>query len=205
MGYIEYLQSRAGGAVKRRLTQMGTSEMALAQPTPGSTYITLSEHGIGPVHTTKATIAGQPITLANTTGISFGSVPLMTFPKGVVHIQAVRVESFLYDLTDDAGNVTPLAGTMGGDFSLGSTATSDATLNSTDVNILASTSYDPFSAAVDALSGINVLIDGSATAATCYINCIVDDADVADLASDIVEIGTTAAPVYITLSWRMMP
>lgn len=204
MGTFEYKQSRSGGAVKIRTSQIGSTGLYLAQPVAGSSYITLEENGIGPQHITKVTVAGQPITLANTTGISFGSVPLLTFPKGVIHIKSVRVQSFLYDLTDDAGNVTPLAGTMGGDFSLGSTATSDATLNSTDVNILASTSYDPFSTAVSATSAIDVLIDGSSTAVTCYCNCIVDDADVADAASDVVEIGTTAAPVYFYFSWNMM-
>ena len=204
MGTFEYLQSRSSGAVKRRSGQIGTTGLYLAQPVAGSSYITLEELGIGPQHVTKCTISGQPITVANTTGISFGSVPLLTFPKGVVHIQAVSVDNFLFDYTDDAANVTPIVGTHGGDFSLGSSATADATLNSTEVNILASTSYDPFSTAVDANSAINAIIDGSTTAVTCYINCIVDDSDVADGASDQIEIGTTAAPVYVYLSWSMV-
>jgi hypothetical protein len=204
MGTFEYLQSRSGGAVKRRTAQMGTTGLFLAQPTAGSSYITLEELGQGSQHLTKCTIAGQPITLANTTGISFGSVPLLSFPKGVVHISAVSVDNFLFDYTDDAGNVTPIAGTHGGDFAIGSSATADGTLNGTEVNILASTSYDPFSTAVDANSAINAIIDGSSTAVTAYINAIVDDADVGDAASDVVEIGTTAAPVYIYLAWRMV-
>lgn len=183
---------------------MGTSGLVLAQPVAGSSYITLEEMGVGPRHLTKCTISGQPITLGNTTGISFGSVPLLTFPKGVVHISAVSVDNFLFDYTDDTANVTPIAGTHGGDFSLGSSATADATLNSTEVNILASTSYDPFSTAVDANSAINAIIDGSSTAVTCYINCIVDDTDVGDGASDVIEIGTTAVPVYIYIAWSMV-
>lgn len=204
MGTIEYKQSRSSGAVKIRQAQMGSSGLYLAQPTPGSSYITLEEVGMGSQHVTKCTIAGQPITLANTTAISFGSVPLLTFPKGLIHVQAVAVDNFLYDYTDTAANVTPIAGTMGGDFSLGSSATADSTLNGTEVNILASTSYDPFSTAVDANSAINAMIDGSSTAVTCYLNAIVDDADVADLASDVVNIGTTAVPVYIYISWYMV-
>lgn len=204
MGTFEYKQTRSSGAVKVREAQIGTDGHLLALPTPASSYITLEEKGVGPLHLTKISIAGQPITLGNTTGISFGKVPLMTLPKGVAHFSVVCVDNFLFDYTDDAGNVTPIAGTMGGDFSLGSAGTTDATLNGSEVNILASTSYDPFSTAVDANSAINAVIDGSSTPITVYLNCIVDDADVADGASDVVKIGTAAVPVYIYIAWRMM-
>ena len=183
---------------------MGTTGLYLAQPVAASSTVTLEELGQGSSHLTKCTIAGLPITVANTTGVSFGSAALLTFPKGVIHIAAVAVDNFKFDLTDDDGNATPLSGTMGGDFSLGSSATADATLNNTEVNILASTSYDPFSTAVDANSAINAIIDGSSTAVTCYINALVDDADVADAASDQIEIGTAAAPVYIYFKWSMI-
>ncbi len=199
MGSFDYKTSRTGGAVKIRSAEMGTSGVSLAAPSAGSSYITLTEQGMGSLHLTKAVVAAQPITLGNTTGISFGSVPLMSFPKGVIHISAVSVVSFLFDYTDDAGNVTPIAGTHGGDFSLGSSATADATINGTEVNILASTSYDPFSTAISVNSAINAIIDGSTTAVTCYINAIVDDSDVGDGASDILKIGTT---IYI--AWRML-
>lgn len=203
-GSFKYLQTRSGGSVKEREAPMGTGGTYLAQPVPASNYITIEEVGFGSHHISKVSVAAQPITVANTTGISFGSVPLLTFPKGVIHIGVTCVDNFLIDYTDDAGNVTPIAGTMGGDFSIGSTATSDATLNSTDVNILASTSYDPFSTAVDANSAINVLLDGSSTPITAYLNFIVDDSDVADAASDIVKIGTTSVPVYFYFAWKVI-
>ena len=192
MGTFEYKELQTGGSVQIKEAQIGVSGLSLAQPVSANTsYITLSEMGMGSEHLTKAVVSGLPITLANTTGASFGNVALMTFPKGLIHVVGVSVHNFLFDYTDDDGNVTPLAGTMGGDFSLGSTGTSDATLNGTDVNILASTSYDPFSTAVSANSGINAMLDGTSTAITCYINAIVDDGDVADGASDVVEISGT--------------
>lgn len=172
-----------------REAQIGNLGGSLAQPTtPFSSYITITECGIGPDHLTKLDIVGLPLTFGNTTGISFASKQLLTLPKGKIHIISSNVEDYLYDYTDDAGNVTPIAGTMGGDFSLGSTATSDATLNSTDVNILASTSYDPFSTAVSANSAINVILDGTTTPVSVYLNAIIDDADVADGASDVIEL-----------------
>lgn len=191
MGTFDYKETQSSGAVKWRTAQIASNGSALAQPsTPFPSYITVEEYGIGPDHLTKLTIAALPVTLGNTTGISFGSKQLLTFPKGKIHIISSNVEDFLWGLTN-AGNATPIAGTMGGDFSLGSTATSDATLNSTDVNILASTSYDPFSTAVSANSGINVILDGTSTASSIYLNAIIDDADVADAASDILELGCT--------------
>lgn len=205
MGTFKYKQSRSGGAVKIREQQMGTSGLYLAQPESANpTYVTVEEVGMPPHHISKVTVTAYPITLANTTGISFGNVPLITFPKGVIHIKSVSVDNFKFDVTDDAANVTPIATTHGGDFSLGSAATADGTINNAEVNILASTSYDPFSTAVDANSAIDVLIDGSSTAVTVYCNCIVDDSDVGDGASDVVEIGTAAAPVYFYFAWNMM-
>lgn len=192
MGTFTYKDTNSNGSVKLREAQMGSLGGALAQPTtPFGSYITVTEYGIGSDHLTKLDIAALPLTLANTTGISFGSKQLITMPKGKIHILSSNVEDYLYDYTDDEGNVTPIAGTMGGDFSLGSTATSDATLNSTDVNILASTSYDPFSTAVSANSAINVILDGTSTPVSIYLNAIIDDADVADTASDVIELSCT--------------
>jgi hypothetical protein len=122
----------------------------------------------------------------------------MTCPRGKIHIISSNVEDFLWGFTN-AGNATPIAGTMGGDFSLGSSATADATLNGTEVNILASTSYDPFSTAVSANSAINVIIDGTSTPVSVYLNAIIDDADVADAASDILELTCT-----MWLKWYWM-
>lgn len=193
-GTISWKETQSSGSAQDKTLTIGASGLSLAQPLPTSasaSYVTITELGTGQDHLTKVVVSGLPITLGNTTGVSFGSVGLITFPKALIHIPSVSVVSFLFDYTDDAGNVTPLTGTMGGDFSLGSTATSDATLDGTDVNILASTSYDPFSTAVTANSAINAVLDGTTTAITCYINALVDDGDVSDGASDIVEISGT--------------
>jgi hypothetical protein len=196
MGTFDYKETLPGGSVKIRQAQMGNFGVSLSQPTtPFPTYITLTEEGIGAFHITKLAISALPVTLGNTTGISFGSKQLITFPRGKVHILSSNVEDFLWGL-GNAGNATPIAGTMGGDFALGSTATADATLNGTEVNVLAATSYDPFSTAVSANSAINVILDGSATPASVYLNAIIDDADVADAASDILELSCTMRLVW---------
>jgi hypothetical protein len=198
MATIEYKEVQSGGSVQIKTMQVsdtGVSTLAPSVAGASQGYVTLTEEGIGPFHITKINLGNVPVTLGNTTGISFGSVGLMTFPKGKIHIISSNVEDFLWGLGNE-GNVTPIAGTMGGDIALGSTATADATLNSTDVNVLASTSYDPFSTAISANSAINAILDGSSTAITLYLNAIIDDADVADTASDVLEATGTIRVVW---------
>lgn len=161
-------------------------------------YVTISELTKGTVRITKVVVDSLPVTVGNTTGVSFGSEPLVTFPSGKIHILSSNAEDFSWGLAN-VGNATPIAGTHGGDISLGSTATSDATLNSTDVNVLASTSYDPFSTPISANSGINAILDGTSTAITVYLNAIVDDADVGNGASDVLEANGTFYFVWYQL------
>lgn len=193
-GYIEYKDVQSGGSVQFKQAPYPTGAGAAQFVSANSTYITATEEGVGSFHKTKLVIAGLPITVGNTTAISFGNVLLGSFPKGRIVVRETVVKDVLYGL-GNAGNATPIAGTMGGDFALGTTGTTDSTLNSTDVNILASTSYDPFSTAVSAIGIINAAFDGRTTAVPLYFNAIVDDADVADGASDILEIGAT---IWIT-------
>lgn len=192
--FIEVKEVQSSGSVQIKEVPYGTT--GTGQFAAYSSYVTATEEGFGNFHRTKLVIASLPITLANTTGISFGTVQLGTFPKGRIVVRETVVKDILYGLTN-AGNVTPIAGTHGGDFSLGTTGTADATLNSTDVNILASTSYDPFSAAVSAIGIINAAFDGRTTATPLFYSGIVDDADVADAASDVLEINGT---IWITWS-----
>ena len=191
-GYIEYQDVKAGGSVQLRNAPFGLSGLTGFQTS--SSYITATEEGFGNFHRTKLVLNALPITVGNTTGISFGNVLLGTFPIGRILVRETVVKDVLYGLTND-GNATPIDGADGGDFALGTTGTSDSTLNSTDVNILASTSYDPFSTAVSAIGIINAAFDGRSTATALYFNAIVDDADVADTASDVLEINGT---IWIT-------
>lgn len=161
-------------------------------------YVTITELTKGTVRITKVVAAGLPLTVANVTGASFGFEPLVRFPAGKIHFLSSNVEDFSWGL-GHVGNATPIAGTMGGDISLGSTGTTDSTLNSTDANVLASTSYDPFSTPISANSGINAILDGTATPVTVYLNAVVDDGDVANAASDVLEANGTFYFVWYRL------
>lgn len=143
------------------------------------------------------TLSSFSVTVANTTGASFGASKIYDFPAGrILILGAVADLSFNWAGQD-------IGATGSGDFSVGSTATADATLSSTDVNIIASSAMtDPFVAGVGAGVGSSaaaVYLDGTTTAADAYLNIIIDDADVSDAASDIVLVSGTITLYYINL------
>lgn len=196
---LTFEEVTAGANASSSLVAANYNNEAVTAGLSNEAYLTITELTPGPLRITKVVVDSLPITLGNTTGISFGSEPLINFPSGKIHILSSNVEDFIWGL-EHADNATPIAGTMGGDISLGSTATSDATLNSTDVNILASTSYDPFSSAIAANSGINAILDGTTTPITVYLNAIIDDGDVSDEASDVLEANGT-----FYFAWYQLP
>lgn len=168
---------------------------ASAQP-----EVTAAESGFGNFRTTVLTLTDLPITVGNTTGVSFGNVKLYDFPEGRHNFLGVQLNDLTVDLTDVL-NVTPIAGTHGGDVSLGTTGTSDATLNGTDVNLMPSTSIDPISAGIadGALVAAATVLDGRTTALDLYLNMIIDDADVADGASDVLLLSGTITVTWVNL------
>jgi hypothetical protein len=156
-------------------------------------YISATEYGNGIEHVTALYLNALPVTTGNTTGISFGSKLLYTFPEGGIMVRGSNVYFSRISFNTAAGSDGDIAGGGSGDYSIGSTATADGTLNSTDVDILPSTAMlDPFVAGV----GTSNVAAGLATPAyfqkntaalTAYLNAIIDDADVADAAaSDLV-------------------
>ncbi len=149
------------------------------------TGIVAKEYGIaGAIQRTELIFTNAPIVVANTTGASFGSQKIYDFPLGVIYLIGGRA-----NLTFN-WSAEGIVQTGSGDFSLGSTATADATLGSTDVDMMASTAMlDPFVAGVGTGKGNlvkNTEFDGSATAKDMFFNAIIDDADVSDEDSDTV-------------------
>lgn len=150
----------------------------------GSTPLTtaegaVEEQGNGFLHKTVISLTDCPVSVGNTTGISFGSKQLYDFPEARIMIVGGRC-----DLTVDASGDAGIAATGSGDISLGTTATADSTLGGTDVDIMASTALvDPFVASVGGAQGNLVKVtefEGSTTAKELHLNIIIDDADVSD-------------------------
>jgi hypothetical protein len=148
----------------------------------GST-VSCSEFGIGGFRSTKLTLASTPVTVANVTGASFGGLKLYDFPQCKFYLLGGYASlSFNWD--------GQIAAAGSGDFGLGTTITADATIATTDVDLMASTAMlDPFVSGVGSGLGYlvtNTAFDGSVTAKDMNINIIVDDADVGDADSDII-------------------
>lgn len=138
----------------------------------------------------KLTCTDLPLAVANSTGASFGSLQLLDFAQGRIAIDGGTTD-LVVDWSDSAagdGELISLTGS--GDFAFGTTATADATLGSTDVDLMASTAMtDPFVAGVGDANGTFVKdteFDGTTTAKDMFLNVIIDDADVGDAENAII-------------------
>jgi hypothetical protein len=155
-----------------------------ATPGTGANGVKVQNVVAGNFITTTLTLTSVPITVANTTGASFGSLKLYDFPAGRIYILGGS-SSFTFTWTGQS-----IAADGSGDYSIGTTATADATLGGTDVDIQASTAMlDPFVLGVGTGSGVfaaPAAHDGTGTAKDMYLNMIIDDADVADTDTDTV-------------------
>lgn len=163
----------------------------------GST-VTALEVGNSTVHKTVLTLASTPVTVANTTGASFGGVKLYDFPEGRLLVLGVTASlGFVW-----TGESIAAAGS--GDYSLGTTITANATLDTTKVDLLPSTAMtDPavlgVAAATSGALAASAQFDGTGTAKDLNLNIIIDDADVADGDSD-----TVLASGTITVHWILL-
>lgn len=157
------------------------------------------ESGVQAVHRpngiTRFTITDKPVTVGNTTGVSFGGSKLWTYPAGLIRVASVHVVSLSIGL-GNAGNATPIDGDDNGDFSLGTTAPSDGTLSTTDVDHLASTALAFDTPLANVRETVDSDFDGTSTPVPVFANFLVDDADVGDGASDIIEVSAVIDVVF---------
>lgn len=171
---------------------------SVAVGTAVGTGTTLNE-AIGTVHQSVITLVDLPITVANTTGVSFGGEEIFSFPEGRILILGATVADVTFDLTD-AGNVTPIEDTDGGDIAVGTTAPTDGTLTGSDVNIIPSTSIDPISGGVAGATLVaSAHIDGTSAAISAFFNVLIDDADVGDTASDVILVSGVVTITWVSL------
>jgi hypothetical protein len=181
----------------------GANVGAVAAASAG--YVSAEEMGNAIFHHTLLTFLALPVVTGNTTGASFGSKQIYTFPEGRLLVQGVTAYFNLITFNTVAGVSGDIGGGGSGDYSIGTTATADATLATTDVDLLPSTAMlDPFVAGVGssnagAALAASAQFDGTSAAKSAYLNVIIDDADVADAASadNVYFTGT----VRITWTW----
>jgi hypothetical protein len=159
------------------------------------TGVTAAEHGDGVFHKTVLTINSAVFALTEAGTAGWGTMPLYDFPAGSLSILGVTA-----DITFDASaDTTNVAATGSGDFSVGSTATADATLDTTDVDLVPSSPLsDPFVSSVGLGVGrmaTMVTFDGTTTPKEAHLNLIIDAGDQTDDAAGLTLTGT------VTIAW----
>lgn len=124
-----------------------------------------------------------PMSFSNAgSGAGWATKTILTWPTGYVYIHAFHAYFTRIEMVSGFGD---LAGS--GDYGFGSTATADATIATTDVDLLPSTAMlDPFVAGIGRSNVFSKLaagaeFDGSSTPLSAHLNAIIDDADVGDL------------------------
>ena len=126
----------------------------------------------------KTIVVNAPITVDGATGVGFGSIVAGDFPEG--NIRVLGVLSYLSFTGPTSAN---LVDTWNGDFGIGSTPASDATITAGDVDLTASTAIGPATAEAIARArypGIAtpVLLDNTDGSLEVNLNLLVDDADI---------------------------
>lgn len=125
---------------------------------------------------TVLTFKNTPLPLIDAAGVvAHCGLKIFDFPAGSIAIQGATTNIVL---TKSAAGVNA---TWNGDFALGSVvAAADATLTSTEANVIPSTATPPAVAGVSSAKGrstAQVVLDGTTTAIDLYFNILVDDAD----------------------------
>jgi hypothetical protein len=151
---------------------------------------TSTEYGNGVVHKTVFTMADTEFTFVDDGTNGHVATKLYTFPEGYVQVLGAST-----NLSCASAGTFGATGTAS--FGIGTAATADATLATTEVNIVASTSSGAFVASVGTLLGGPVAaplqVDGHTTAGALYLNL----ADATDPADDSV----LTCSGTITVSW----
>jgi len=120
------------------------------------------------VQTVELDIGGQALTLTKSSATGYNGTKILDFPAGHVTILSAYISGGVTTGANSGASEALLC-------SLGSTGTSDATLDSTDVNILPSTSTTISSRAGTVRAGMTTAtstprFDGTSSALDVYLN-----------------------------------
>jgi len=147
----------------------------------GSTVVETTVIDNGIFRKVKLTCTATPITMTDESGVVlWGGTKVFDFPAGLLSFMGA---SLIGSVAWTTGNVTAL---YEGDVGLGTTiATNDATLATTEQNLLETTATAAATAKVGPINAAsapalytesaNSIIDGRTTAADMYLNLLVDE------------------------------
>lgn len=146
--------------------------------TVAGTGATASEGGNAVLHATTITFVNTPVVLADEAGVvAYGGLKVYDFPAGAIYMLGAILD---VDLTKSSAGVNA---DWDGDIGVGVvTASNNATLSSTEQNIIPTTSTpQAVSGATtgnaQSTSAENIVHDGTGTAKDVYVNILIDDAD----------------------------
>lgn len=165
----------------------------------GTTGLSSVSRGAGAIQKEVFTFDNVELSLTDEAGVvAYAGLKLTDLPEGAILILGATAD---IDLTKDAAGVND---DWDGDFALGTaTASNNATLSSTEANIIPSTATPQASSGATTANGqsttteVPLIIDGTSTAVDIYLNILVDDADhdVTTTATNLILNGT------VTLVW----
>lgn len=142
-----------------------------------STYARVDEMGFGPFQRTKITFTSLPISMTDEAGVvAYGGSKIYDMPIG--NIKIIGATADLTVTKSGAG----INADFDGDFGVGTvTASNNATLSSTEQNIIPTTATPQAVSSATTAKGINAAdiapLDGTSTAIDIYLNFLIDDAD----------------------------
>lgn len=176
------------------LTANGSSVATADSPVTAVSGATVKDYALGGLHYTTVTFADVDFPLTDEAGtVAYGGLKILDLPAGYIRFMGCVSD---IDLTKDAAGVND---DWDGDFGIGTvTASNNATLASTEQNILPTTATPQASSGATTANGVStatehaVIIDGTSTAADVYFNILVDDADhdVTSTATNLILNGT---------------
>lgn len=122
-------------------------------------------------------LSNLPVSVAGTSGVGYGSAVLGDLPDG--NILLLGAVSYLQFTTADAD----VQATFDGDYSIGSAATADATLNGAEVDIVPSTSFGGAATAgvspvARGANATQVMLDNTDGSLELNLNVLIDDANI---------------------------
>lgn len=140
-----------------------------------------------------------PIVVAGATGIGFGSGVVMDLPEGNILLLGL-----VANLTfSKSAGATGVQDTWDGDFGIGTTPASDATITGGDVDLIASTATGAATAGVSpvkrATQATQSIIDNTANDLEINLNLLIDDANISADAQTIYVNGDLVV-AYIVMS-----
>lgn len=162
------------------------------------TGVAVTEYGDGAIHKTTFTFTDVDLALTDNAGVvAYTGLKIYDFPAGAIMIVGATSD---IDLTKSSTGVNV---DWDGDVGVGTvTATNDASLATTEQNIIPTTATPQAAAGATTANGQstatqNAVLDGTTTAIDAFLNLLVDDADhdVTGTACNLIANGT------VTITW----